>query len=100
MDEWQMPSNVEEGVLVAQQTSLDDRIATARDAATALGLTMPILVDGMANAAADAFAAWPERLVVVDGAGRIAHQGAPGPFGFSPEDAEEHLVAVLDGAET
>jgi iodothyronine deiodinase-like protein len=100
VDEWQMPSNVEEGVLVAQQTSLDERIATACEAADALGLSMPTLVDGMDNVAADAFAAWPERLVVIDGDGRIAHQGAPGPFGFAPEEAEEHLVAVLDGAET
>jgi iodothyronine deiodinase-like protein len=95
-----MPSNDEEGVLVEQQTTLDGRIATARDAAAALGLTMPILVDGMGNEAAEAFAAWPERLVVVGSDGRIAYPGAPGPFGFVPEDAEAHLVALLATTET
>ena len=60
---------------------------------------MPILVDGMANAAADAFAASARA------SRRRRRRGTsrtrvPGPFGFSPEDAEEHLVAVLDGAET
>lgn len=94
-----MASNVEEGVLVAQQISLEERIATAREAATALGLTMPILVDGMGNEAADAFAAWPERIVVVAGDGSIVYPGAPGPFGFAPEEAEEQLVALL-AAET
>jgi Iodothyronine deiodinase len=86
-----MAANEEEGVLVAQQTSLEERIATARDAAAALGLTMPILVDGMDNEAASAFAAWPERIVIVGGDGRIVDPGAPGPFGFSPEEAEAHL---------
>jgi iodothyronine deiodinase-like protein len=95
-----MPSNEEQGVFVAQQTTLDQRIATAQEAVAALGLTMSILVDDMDNDAADAFAAWPERLVVVGSDGRIAHPGAPGPFGFSPEDAEQQLVALLEAAET
>ena len=90
-----MDSNEDEGIRVLQQTSLDERSEAAREAATRLGLTMPILVDGMDDAASIAFAAWPERLVVVDRDGRIAYPGAPGPFGFSPEEAEEKLIAIV-----
>ena len=56
---------------------------------------MPLFLDEMDNAASAAFAAWPERLVVVDPEGLIAYPGKPGPSGFSPEEAEERIVALL-----
>jgi hypothetical protein len=59
---------------------------------------MPLFLDEMSNAASSAFAAWPERLVLVDAAGRIAYPGRPGPSGFSPEEAEDALAALLAGA--
>jgi hypothetical protein len=90
-----MESNVEEGVLIAQQTELEERVEAAREAAARLGLTMPIFVDAMDDAGSAAFAAWPERLVVVDADRRIAHPGAPGPYGFSPEEAEAALAGLL-----
>jgi hypothetical protein len=78
-----------------QQRALDERVAAARDTAARLGLTMPVLVDGMDNAASAAFAAWPERIVVVDRDGRIAYPGAPGPDGFDPAAARARLAALL-----
>ncbi len=58
---------------------------------------MPLLVDGMDNRVSVAFAAWPERLVVVGADRRIVDPGKPGPWGFSPEEAREHLLAALEG---
>ena len=52
------------------------------------------LLDEMDDAAGRAFAAWPERLVVADVDGRVAYPGSPGPWGFSPEDAEAELAAL------
>jgi hypothetical protein len=95
VDEWQLESNEQEEIRVLQQTSLEERIGAARAAASRLQLTMPILVDGMDDAASAAFAAWPERIVIVDRDGRIAYPGAPGPYGFDPEEAETRLVAML-----
>ena len=57
---------------------------------------MPLLLDEMDNATSKAFAAWPERLVLVDAEKRIVYPGKPGPWGFSPEEAEEQIVAVLE----
>jgi hypothetical protein len=95
VDEWQLPANEEEGVLLAQHTTLDERIAAAREAAARLHLTMPVLVDGMDDAASRAFAAWPERLVVVDAEGVVVYPGAPGPYGFSPEEAVAALARLV-----
>jgi type I thyroxine 5'-deiodinase len=92
-----MPANLEEDAIVTQQTTLEQRLEQARETATRLILTMPLLLDEMDNAAATAFAAWPERLVVAGADGRIAYPGSPGPWGFSPEDAEEQLVALIGG---
>src|SRR5262245_32429846 len=91
-DGWQMQSNLDEDVLVANHVTLDDRFAAARASVERLGLTMPVLVDRMDDAVSNAFAAWPERIYVVDAAGRIAHAGGPGPFEFDPDAA----AAVLD----
>lgn len=90
-----MESNVEEAVLIANHVSLEDRFSAARAGVARLGLTMPVLVDGMDDAVSDAFAAWPERIYVVDGDGRIAHTGGPGPFEFDPDDATEALEKLL-----
>jgi hypothetical protein len=95
VDEWQLPANEEDGVLIAQHATLEERIAAAREAAARLRLTMPVLVDGMDDAASRAFAAWPERLVVADAVGVVTYPGAPGPYGFSPEEAEAALAELV-----
>lgn len=57
---------------------------------------MPLFLDEMSNAASTAFSAWPERLVLVTPEHAIAYPGKPGPWGFSPEEAEEQIVAWLE----
>ena len=94
-DEWQLESNEQEGVLIRQHTSFAERLAAARRCATELGLSLPILVDGMGDAAAVAFAAWPERIYIVGADGRIAYKGGPGPFEFDPREAGEALGRLL-----
>jgi hypothetical protein len=95
VDEWQMAANVEEGVLLSQHTTFDERVTAARLTAQRLGLRMPILVDGMDDAASAAFAAWPERIYVADATGRVAFVGGPGPWDFDPDAAAAALGPLL-----
>ena len=95
LDEWQMQSNVDEGVLLRQHVTIEERFAAAREGVKRLGLTMPVLVDGMDDAVSAAFAAWPERLFVADAGGRLAFVGGPGPFEFDPDAAAAALAELL-----
>ena len=95
-DEWQLPANVEEGAVLKQQTTLEERRQQARETVRRLGLSLPLLLDEMDNRANLAFAAWPERLVLVGADRRVVYPGNPGPWGFSPEDAREQLEALLE----
>ena len=94
-DGWQMQSNLDEDVLVPNHVTLEDRFAAARASVERLGLTMPVLVDRMDDAVSNAFAAWPERIHVVDASGRLAYVGGPGPFEFEPDDAATALDELL-----
>ncbi len=73
--------------------SYDDRIALAETCGDELELSMPCLVDDMANTVDELYAAWPERLYVVDTEGRIAYRGGRGPFGFAPAEVRGWLEA-------
>jgi hypothetical protein len=97
-DEWQMQSNLDDDVLIAQHTVIEERFAAARTGVARLELTMPVLVDGMDDAVSDAFAAWPERIYVVGRDGRIAFQGGPGPWEFDPDAAVSALSTLLASA--
>jgi hypothetical protein len=90
-----MQANLDEQVLVRQHVTLDERFAAARAGVERLGLTMPVLVDGMDDAVSEAFAAWPERLYVADRGGRLAYVGGPGPFEFDPDAAAQVLAGLI-----
>ena len=42
-----------------------------------------------------AFAAWPDRIYVIDKDGKVAYKGKPGPGGFRVGEAEEALKRLL-----
>lgn len=94
-DEWQLDSNVVDQVIYQQPKRYEERVQIATEMLRDLKLSLPTLVDGMDDAAAEAFAAWPERLFVADATGTITYAGEPGPFGFHPKDAKEALLRML-----
>ncbi len=55
--------------------------------------SLPFGVDDMSNAANDAYAAWPERLYIVDESARIAYRGGMGPFNYNPKEVRAWLAA-------
>jgi hypothetical protein len=87
---------LDEGAVLKQQTTLEERRQQARETARRLHLSLPLLLDQMDNRANVAFAAWPARLVLVGADRRMVYPGSPGPWGFSPEEAREQLEARLE----
>ena len=90
-DEWQLETNTSDGVVLAQPTTFSQRRTVADRCSVALRLTMPVVVDDMNNTVDNAYAAWPERLFVVDTDGLIAYAGTQGPFGFDPKHVRKWL---------
>ena len=95
-DGWQTRSNREEGVVIRQHTTIEERRAAARRCARELELSIPMLIDGMDDALCRAFSAWPERIYIVGTDGRIAYQGGHGPYDFHPEEARAALDRLLE----
>ena len=87
-----MDVNRKDEVVFARPTTLADRSEVAATCSSKLKLTIPRVVDDMNNTVDELYAAWPERLFVVDRNGRIAYAGKQGPFGFKPEEVEAWLA--------
>ena len=94
-DGWQTTSNRQEGVIIRQHQTLDERRAAARRCARELSLTIPMLLDGMDDAAHTTFSAWPERIYILGTDGRVVYRGGPGPYGFDPDEARAALERLL-----
>ena len=92
-DEWQMKSNVKDDVCYAQPKTLAQRIAIAQDFTKRFKFSLPFGIDDMSNAANDAYAAWPERLYIIDETGHIVYRGGMGPFHYKPAEVREWLAA-------
>jgi len=94
-DEWQMKSNLKDkdDVCYAQPKTLEQRLAIANDFTKRFKFPLPFGIDDMSNAANDAYAAWPERLYVIDESGHIAYRGGMGPFNYDPAEVREWLAA-------
>lgn len=97
INEWQTDSNEAEGIQIVQHESFADRLSAARLCKKELSLTIPTVVDQMDDAASKQFAAFPERIFIVDTDQSLAYCGGPGPFEFDPAEAERALSALLAG---
>ena len=73
-------------VCYAQPKTLEQRVAIANDFTKRFKYSVPFGIDEMNNAANDAYAAWPERLYILDENGRIAYKGGNGPFKYDPKE--------------
>ena len=91
-DEWQMGSNVEDDVVLKQPTTIEERLELAQVFVSEMDIETPTLVDDMRNTANACFAAWPERIYVIDSDGTIAYKGGVGPFYFDPRKLGSFLA--------
>lgn len=94
-DGQQVPQNVKDKVLVKDPKTLDERNKVARDFVADFKVTLPVLVDTIDDQVRNAYAAWPDRLYVVDAGGKLAYVGPPGPRGFKPEEVPPVLRKLL-----
>ncbi len=98
-DGWQMPSNLRDHVLVASARNLEERDDAAHVCVVKLGLHIPAVVDDMQDSTERAYTGWPDRLYVIDRAGRVAYKSKAGPFGFHPENMARVLESVATSSE-
>jgi type I thyroxine 5'-deiodinase len=97
LDEWQMEDNEKQGVCYRQPKTFAERLAIANDFTRRFGYPVPLAVDGMDNHAERLYSGWPERLYVIDEAGKIVYKGEPGPFGYHPEQVAAWLAKRFPG---
>jgi type I thyroxine 5'-deiodinase len=90
-DEWQTDSNVESEVVFEQPKTFEARMDVARTFMDRMKVETETLVDDVRNTAMACYAAWPERIYVIDREGRIVYKGGVGPFYFAPEELREFL---------
>jgi hypothetical protein len=77
--------------LIPQTATAAERLRNLQQCVSLLQLTMPALIDSDDNVVNRAYAAWPDRLYVVDRDGKIAYKSGPGPQGFRPNEVESWL---------
>ena len=54
----------------------------------------PLVLDFLATHKYRAYTGWPDRLYLIGTDGRVRYKSAPGPFGFSTVELEQHLGAL------
>jgi hypothetical protein len=91
-DEWQVEKNKVGNVIFNQPQTFEERLILAQAFQESMGTEITILVDDISNTANAAYAAWPERIYVIDTDGRIIYKGKMGPFYFDPDE----IVPVLE----
>lgn len=76
--------------------TIEERRKIARECEIALRYGIQTYVDEMNDAVMNAYAAWPERLYLVDDNGKIAYAGGPGPRGFIPSELALAIQQLLN----
>lgn len=83
MDGWKMGKDS----TINDPKTIAERESAAKKAVSVTKIKFQVLIDGMDDIVAMKYAAWPNRLFVVDKVGKIAYSGKQGPAGFWPTDS-------------
>jgi hypothetical protein len=94
-DGWQMTSNDRAGIVFRQPLDRLERVGVAEKCCQSLVMTIPLLVDDVSDRVGHAYSGMPDRLYVIDRAGKVAYKGGRGPFGFKPGEMEQSLIMTL-----
>lgn len=94
-DVWQTESNIKEKIVFASPRSEEERGFVAGACVRKLGIEIPAVLDEFGNSTENAYTAWPDRLYLIDAAGRVAYKSKPGPFGFSADELKAALQKTV-----
>jgi type I thyroxine 5'-deiodinase len=89
-----MSSNIRDGVIFRSPQVESERVEVAESCVRKLGIRFPALIDGMSNTVERLYTGWPDRLLLIDRAGRVVYKSPPGPFGFHPAELEAALAKM------
>ncbi len=92
---WVVTPNRDEGILVNDPTSTEERVEVAAACAINLKIRMPVVVDEVDDEIARAYGALPDRLYLIARDGSVAYQGEPGPWGFDPASLEAAIIDLV-----
>ena len=92
---WVVSHNRDEGIRIQDPTTDEARYKVATECALRLQIKLPVVVDAVDDAIANAYGALPDRLYLIGKGGRIAFQGEPGPWGFKPRTLERAIQKEL-----
>ena len=95
IDAWQVSSNIKDNVLESSTKTPEQRGEVAGKCVRNLGIELPALLDAPDDRAERAYTGWPDRLYVIDEAGRVAFKSLPGPFGFNPDEVGAALGRLV-----
>ncbi len=96
----QSPSNLDDEVLFAQPTTEDERAEVAAVCMLRYNFAFPMVLDDMTDVVGSTYMAMPERLYVLDAAGRVTWKCGLGPHLFDPDGFEaaikQQIAALAD----
>lgn len=81
---------------VYDPTTLEERREAAGQCIDAMNHGIRTYVDDMDDAVSIAYAAWPNRLYLIDVDGRVVYAGGRGPFGYKPKQLKKAIDTLLD----
>jgi len=90
-----MQSNVRDRVIFRNPRTDGERFEVADSCVRTLGIRFPALIDGMDNVVERQYTGWPDRMYLIDIAGKVVYKSDPGPFGFNPAQLEDALRRSL-----
>ena len=76
--------------------TIEERQALAGTCETRLKYGIPTIVDEMDDGVMKAYAAWPDRLYLIDPDGTVAFAGGKGPWGFKPSKLKKAIEGLME----
>ena len=94
-DRWQVPDNLEAGIIVPEPITTVERTAVASDCQISLDIQMPLLIDSIDNEVEEKYISLPMRLFVIGSDGKVTYTGGRGPRKFDPDSWEANIKQLI-----